>query len=239
MSTDTASEPPSYDDSNEANEQILGPATLYVAGRFIHSSSGDPTAAPLYELSHSVGFLRDTDRSVQVERLDYIVKNTDGVPHLSTRKRHIFDLKHPTSATDPGFEYHAEAASRRSLCSFGISTFRPHKLRPGRAYRVHRAVGRTDLRYAPQELLFAAAAPRDRAVGYEWSDAQGRLLAREVETDELMSLVVTAEMSVAMRDALVAAWMVRVWSELAKGNYRENKWDEGESKVELESQVML
>ncbi|CAM1511003.1 Fc.00g085160.m01.CDS01 [Cosmosporella sp. VM-42] len=220
---------PSYQDSNEsaAVNEVLGPATLYIAGRFIYSS--DPNAPPLYELSHSIGFLADYDRTVRFERLDHSVKDNNGTPEVSSRKRQIFDLKHPTPAEFPNFEFHAESVSRRSaLCSFGISTFPLHRVRPGKGFQIQRAVRGPDNRYAPKdkEVLFTAAPSRDKAVGYEWSDAQGNLMAREVETDDLMTFVIGAEMGAPTRDVLVASWVVRVWWELARGNYREKRWDE-------------
>ncbi|KAK7415141.1 hypothetical protein QQX98_006085 [Neonectria punicea] len=226
---------PSYNDSANntvtVDNQILGPGTLYIAGRFVHSN--DPQAPPLYEFSHSVGFLRDTDRSVKLERVDHTVRDHDGTPQVQSRNRHLFDLKHPTAGEWPTFEYHAESTSRRALCSLGISTFRPKSRLLGgigkaKGFQVHRAVRGADRRHEAREVMFTAAPARGSAVGFEWSDAGGRLLAREVETDDLMSLVVTAEMGAALRDALVAAWVMRVWWELAKGNYRTNRWDDGE-----------
>ncbi|KAM5386847.1 hypothetical protein ACJZ2D_000140 [Fusarium nematophilum] len=215
-----------------AKPEILGPATLYISGRFVYSSS-DPQAPPLYEFSHSIGYLRDSDRSIKVERVDADLKassSPDQPPQLITRNRHLFDLKHPTPAEFPTFEYHAESASRRALCSFGASSFRSGGLlRSRRAYRFQRATRGSDRKFQPQGAgaLFEASPSRDRSVGYEWRDGQERLLAREVEDEqEAMSLVVTAEMGVEMRDALVAAWIVRIWWELAKGNYRTMRWEE-------------
>lgn len=229
---------PSYDESANKEDvienQILGPATLHIAGRFVHSS--DPEAPPLYEFSHSVGFLRDTDRTVKFERVDHLVKTLNGAPKRQARNRHLFDLRHPTPGEWPTFEFHAESTSRRAVCSMGIKTFQSKSRLlasmskgKGKGFRVHRAVRGADRRHEEREVMFTAVPPRDRAVGFEWSDGEGRLLAREVETDELMSLVVTAEMGMALRDALVAAWLLRVWWELAKGNYRSNRWEHGES----------
>ncbi|KAH6889190.1 hypothetical protein B0T10DRAFT_487510 [Thelonectria olida] len=229
---------PSYDSVTQTKtdpiqqHHILGPATLHVAGRFIHSS--DPSAPPLYEFSHSIGFLSATDRSVSLQRLDHVV--ADGATQVHTRKRHLFDLKHPTKAEFPAFDFHAETASRRALCCLGIKPFHPARglfsslgNAKRKRYRVHRAVRGRDRRLEEQpDVVFSAAPSRDRGVGFEWSDGEGRLLAREVETNELMSLVVTAEMETETRDALVAAWMLRVWYELAQGNYRGNTWDDGE-----------
>ncbi|KAI8666241.1 hypothetical protein NCS57_00848400 [Fusarium keratoplasticum] len=197
----------------------LGPATLYISGRFIYST--DPQAPPLYEFSHSIGYLHENDRSVKVERVDQVVKTSAGTSHVVLRNRHLFDLKHPTAAEFPNFAYHAEAATRRVLCSFGASTFRSGGiLRHGKGYRFERAVKGADRKLEAQDGLFEVNPSRDKAVGYEWRDAQGELIAREVK-DEMasMSLVITAEMSADMRDALVAAWIIRVWWELSNGDH--------------------
>ncbi|KAL7944299.1 hypothetical protein V8C42DRAFT_326407 [Trichoderma barbatum] len=215
-------DPPSYQDSGAlanscepgAQDYVLSPTTLYVAGRFIHSV--DPWAPPLYELSHSVGFLKDSDRNVRIERLDYSVKRRDGVAQLAARKRHIYDLKHPTMATGPTFPYHAEPTSRQSLCAFGLESFRPRKLSSTKGYRIRRATHSLDHQLVRRDILFSVVPAKDKAVRYEWSDADGQLVAREVDRGNLMTLVVSAMMGAGERDRLVSAWMSRVWAELAK-----------------------
>ncbi|SPJ71233.1 uncharacterized protein FTOL_00961 [Fusarium torulosum] len=197
------------------NRTILGPATLYISGRFIYST--DPQETPLYEFSHSIGYLHDNDRSVKVERVDTVVK-TSG--EAAPKNRHLFDLKHPTAAEFPTFPYHAEAASRRALGSFGVSYFRSgNPLRHTKGYRFDRAVKGADRKLEPQDVLFEACSSRSKGVCYEWRGCQGEIIAREVEDEKAsMSLVITAEMSVELRDALVAAWILRIWWDLSKGN---------------------
>ncbi|KAI5457113.1 hypothetical protein BGZ63DRAFT_395452 [Mariannaea sp. PMI_226] len=233
-SSDLGAELPSYESVTNIEEsvedQVHGPVTLYVAGRFIHTN--DHSSPPLYEFSHSIGFLSDADRTVSVHRIDQIVTSRQGRPVVQDRKRHLFDLKHPTKGEYANFKFQAEVASRRALCCLGISAFHPRRSllsslgnAKRKGYWVHRAVRGADRRLEEKDVVFGAAPSRDRAVGFEWRDAEGELLAREVETNELMSLVVTAELTTATRDALVAAWMLRLWYELSQGNYRENKWD--------------
>ncbi|KAL7902650.1 hypothetical protein HDV63DRAFT_25054 [Trichoderma sp. SZMC 28014] len=195
-------------------EEVLSPTTLYVAGRFIHSAG--PPAPPLYELSHSVDFLKDTDRNVRIERLDYSVKRRDGEAQIAARRRHIYDLKHPVRVTCPTFPYHAEPTSRRSLCTFGLESFRPKKLSSTRGYRIRRATHSLDHQLVRRNVLFSAIPARDKAVRYEWSDAEGQLVAREVDMSDLMTLVISAMMSTGERDALVSAWLSRIWAELAR-----------------------
>lgn len=212
--------PPSYGDASDGTiEQILGPGTLHIDGRFVLSN--DPNAPPLYELSHSIEFLSDSDRTVRFERLDNLIREVDGIPQLTTRKRHLFDLKNPTPAEYPNFEFQAEAVTRRTLCSFGINTHK--KFLSGKEYQFHRAVKGSDRRFAPREQLFSVTKAKDKAVDFEWKDAQGRLVAREVRRNETLSLLIGTEMGVALRDALVASWIVRLWRESAKENVREGR----------------
>ncbi|KAF4966563.1 hypothetical protein FSARC_5805 [Fusarium sarcochroum] len=200
------------------NKAVLGPATLYISGRFVYST--DPQAPPIYEFSHSIGYLHDNDRSVKVERVDSVVKTSGGLSQVVPRNRHLFDLKHPTAAEFPTFAFHAEAATRRALCNFGVSFFRSGNiLRQTKGYRFERATKGADRKLEPQELLLEAHSSRSKGVAYEWRDVQGEIIAREVEDEKAsMSLVITAEMSAELRDALVAAWILRIWWELANGN---------------------
>jgi hypothetical protein len=82
------------------------------------------------------------------------------------------------------------------------------------------------------EVLFTAAPPHEKyqkAVAFEWTDAQGQLVAREVDEDGLLRLVVGVEMASKLRDALTTAWIARVWWGLARGQHKSNRWEDGES----------
>lgn len=211
---------PSYDTliTTDTNPEIVQPTTLHIASRFIHSS--DQHAPPLYEFSHSLGFLRDTDRKVEMSRLDNVVRNTGGIPAITTRSRILFDLAHRTAAEMPVFPFQAEAKSRRiTLGSLGIE--KVHRLTRKSGYRICRAQYRSGRLVAAEEPspLFIAMPPTGEGGGvlWEWSDESGNILAREVLNGELLNLVVTAEMSTSMRDALVAGWIMRLWWELAEG----------------------
>lgn len=212
--------------SNSSDNQSLKPTTLYVAGRFIYTN--DPEAPPLYEFSHSVGFLRDTDRSVSVNRLEHSIKQIQGVPEISTRNRHIYDLKHPTRLPPSAFSYYGESTSRQTQ-GFGISTFRARTLSSSKGYEVKRASIAANKKVVDGQDVFLRAIPaRDAAVSYEWSNADDELLAREVDQDGLVSLVIGVEMEARTRDMLVSAWIARMWWELANGNHRGRTWDNGQ-----------
>lgn len=215
-------EPPSYSEVTNDEEYLLPSTTLQISGHVIYSDKA-PTE-PLYELSHEPIHLRDTTRSMTVKRLDTTIKSSpasDGRPsHAVTQKRHIYDLKHPGILTGPVFLYNAEAVSRHSLGSFGMSTYRPRLFSSADGFRVHRAVKRLDNQLVARGLLFSAVSTKTSAVRYEWSDGKGEILARELNTSYGCKLFITKEMTVKKRDALVAAWVLRMWWEIAgSGDY--------------------
>ncbi|TWU79058.1 hypothetical protein ED733_008592 [Metarhizium rileyi] len=214
-------EPPSYSEVTHDEEYLLPPATLHVSGRVICSDKS--AAEPLYELSHELGHVRDTTRSMTVKRLDTTIKSSSptGPPsHAVTQKRHIYDLKHPAIITGPVFLYMAESVSRHSLCSFGMTSRRPRLFSSAREFRVHRAAKGLDKQALPRTVLFQAVPTKSSAVKYEWSDAQGEMLARELSSGQDCTLFVTRGMSVQERDALVTAWVLRMWWEMAgSGDY--------------------
>lgn len=217
---------PSYETAGTSTSStpsdLLKPTTLYVAERFIHTA--DPQAPPAYEFSHSINFLSNADRKVTVERLDYSVRTANGNPSVSTRKRTIFDLTHRTPGEMPNFAFQAESKSRTTNGSMGIEQKRRGFSRKI-GYRVCRAAWGADRRLADGgTTMFSAAPPsgrsgRDGEVTWEWSDGADQLLAREVTNNMLASLVITAEMNQSQRDALVAAWIMRLWWDLADGKF--------------------
>lgn len=215
---------PSYDDAGSSSAapipETLKPTTLYVAERFIYTA--DPQAPPSYEFSHSVNFLGDTDRKVTMERLDYTVRNANGAASVNTRKKTLFDLTHRTLLEGASFHYQAEAKSRLAMGCLGIEQKRKGFSRK-MGYRVCRATWGPDRKLAGGATLFTASMPSGAGsseVSWEWSDAQDQLLAREITNDKMASLVITSEMTPEMRDALAAAWIMRLWWDLADGKFR-------------------
>jgi hypothetical protein len=217
--------PPTYDDARGSSSNnsstvadIVPPSTIHVAGRFIHSS--DPQAPALYEFSHSIGFLKDADRKVTMRRMEYSVRQkAGGAPTIATRERNLFNLMHRTLGETPTFAFQAEAQGRSaSLGSLGMELVRSRSSRlslPSVGYRVLRTTMGANHRLVGKQMLFQAvkASGSSTEVRWEWSDDHGTLVARELERDGLFSLVVSQEMSVAMRDALTASWIMRLWWE--------------------------
>lgn len=212
-------EPPSYDEIANKVEHLNPPATLQISGRVIYSDK-NPTE-PLFELSLDPIYLRDTTRAVSIERVDTTMKpppTPNAPPGTVTQKRHIYDLKHPGIITGPVFLYSAEAISRQSLCSLGMSTFRPRRLSLTRGFRVHRSTKRLDNQVIPLGLLFTAVSSKTNGVRYEWSNGQGEIVARELDSKQSCRLFITKEMNTKKRDALVASWVLRIWWENAESS---------------------
>lgn len=237
----TEEELPTYAESTETNISPTGfsvaPDTFYAAERFIYDSQ--PNGLPIYELSHSLGFLGDSDRTVRFQRLDRQVKHSAGsAPQITTRQRCLYDLKHPAPGTFPTVPFHAEPSSRQALCKFGLESCRAKGRLFTKGFRICRAtrpgksvddeksstslVTRRDGRGVTNALalgdeLFTAVPTKDKST-FEWLDANGTVVAREGRKDQqLLSFSVLTEMSGPSRDALMASWILRVWYDLAQG----------------------
>ncbi|RDA92192.1 hypothetical protein CP533_5616 [Ophiocordyceps camponoti-saundersi (nom. inval.)] len=213
-------EPPAYSRGHHRPmvDPMVQPATLIAAGRFIYSDRSPAPPLALYELSHDADFLSDSNRQVKVDRLDHALKQHDGgSPQVSMRPKHIYDLRHPGAITGPTFPFHADPTSRQSLGSLGITTFRHRRWALAKGYRVHRATRGPHHRLLCGQVLFTALPSKDKAVQFEWYDSQERLVARELaESGGVKSLLISSEMSMRNRDALVIAWMLRGWWELSR-----------------------
>lgn len=201
---------PPYDDLLPPYEDLHRPETLYLVQRLIRG--GGPDGPALYELSHHADFLADTDRKVDMEKLTHSAR-------ARARKRPLFALTHRELAN---FDFQAEAQSRLAPPHMAIERH-GHRLTGGWRYRVVRCAWGADNRLERRgPVLLEAARPTGRSNGvlWEWTDGEGRMLAREVAGAGARSLAVTAEMSVKARDALAAAWVLRIWWESARKRYR-------------------
>ncbi|KAJ6442318.1 splicing coactivator [Purpureocillium lavendulum] len=217
---DSASPPPYEDNSTRQDAPTTArPETLFIAQRFIHAGGADGPA--VYELSHHIDYLTDTDHKVVMQKLTQTLRDSAGAPSVRTRKRPMFHLTHRTVAEMPNFSYQAEAQARLAPPHMGILRV-GHKIRSGRRrYRVVRTHWGDDNRLQKSDdVLFEAEQPTGTGnadVVWEWSDGNGAMLAREVLHDDgILTLVVTAEMGIRKRDALAAAWVMRIWWDVAE-----------------------
>lgn len=211
--------PPAFSESSGSHAK---PTTLYVAGRFVHTS--DSQAPPLFEFSHSVPFLKDSDRKVTMQRLDYSVKH--GSSEVATRKRHLWDLTHWTVFEMPSYQWQAESSTSKTIGHLGMDMFSTKLFRGDKSYRVFKAAKGSDKKLIKEtaKTLFTATPPRQEGeVTFEWSDANGQIIAREIVRDELVGLMITVKLENEMRDALAAAWIMRLWWDLSRGKWGASK----------------
>ncbi|GJN72276.1 hypothetical protein PLICBS_006348 [Purpureocillium lilacinum] len=215
--------PPPYEDgstSQDAARTTARPETLFIAQRFIHA--GSPDGPAVYELSHHIDYVTNTDHKVVMQKVTRSLRDSTGTPSIRTRLRPMYDLTHRTIAELPNYSFQAEAQSRLAPPHMGILRV-GHSIRSSgrRRYHILRTQWGDDNRLQKSgDVLFEVSQTRstDKAsVLWEWSDGKGGMLARELLGDDgVLSLAVTAEMSCRRRDALAAAWVMRIWWEVAE-----------------------
>lgn len=213
---------PTYEESAAVNhrtvEDLLPPETLCISDRFIRSETTQ--GAPLYELSHHIDSLKESDRKVIMQKLEKRVYQNDGEPIVKTRNRALFHLIHPKPGEACHFLYQGESQSRQAI-SIGIERA-DSLLKQGKKYRVTRARWGADRRLNKdgEDILFAAIAMKESdRVSWEWRNNDEEIVAREITEDGVLSLVVTAQMTTQARDALVASWYLRTWWARAEETY--------------------
>ncbi|KAI0147381.1 hypothetical protein GGR57DRAFT_515956 [Xylariaceae sp. FL1272] len=194
-------DPPPYDaaEGYDASD-IVQPVILVLAGRFIHSESSSSTV--LYELNSDVNFLSRSDHKVEFSRHEYRLR-TDSYDEARTLSyaRHIIDLEWPVAViSSERYAFIATPVSRRVLGGIGLKKkFQP--LLTG--FKVMLMKGRTE----EHEVLFECTM-KGR---YEWWDSKGERIAIEDSADDQLKMIITAAQPRTHVDALVAAWMLRVW----------------------------
>ncbi|KAF6833309.1 hypothetical protein CPLU01_05660 [Colletotrichum plurivorum] len=237
--------PPSY--TLSAENGPVQPDTLLLAGTTIYSA-GAAASPPLYEVSFAIGHLRESNTTVSLSRFDQVVRTTEQqvsdeltgedlapqqVPRVSTRKKHIYDLKRALASrlTNPTFTYFLESQSRGTMGHFGLKTHR-HRFGTASGYRAYKASRpRSHADLEPQDVAFVA---KDRGKGrYEWrdggSDGEKRLVAHETSENGIYKLQVVVPLSQKERDVLVALWCLHLWWEIASANVEPMTWEQGES----------
>ncbi|KAL0931502.1 uncharacterized protein CTRU02_214237 [Colletotrichum truncatum] len=224
-------EPPSYGIS--ADNDLIPPTTLLLAGATIYGS-GSASSPPLYELSYPIGHLRESNTTVSFERVEHRIRTASGtqqVPRVSTRKKHIFDLKRALAIqlTAPQFSYYLESLSRNNLGHLGLKTHRHWfgTVAGYRAYRASRPRPYADLE--PGDIAFVV---KERGKGkFEWRnggpDGEHRIVAYEESEGGIYQLRVCEALTQKERDALVATWCLRLWWEIAVANHEPLTWAEG------------
>ncbi|OHF03990.1 hypothetical protein CORC01_00852 [Colletotrichum orchidophilum] len=218
--------PPSYSEGTSTKGDGLIPAgTLLLAGTTIYTTES-ASSPPLYELTYPIGHLRESNTSVSFYRYEMNVRDsssgTSG-PQVSSRKKHIFDLKRDPTVTDPPFPYHLHSFSRGNVGHVGIKTHRRLGSSGYRAWRATRPREGADLE--AKEMLFVI---KTRSSGrHEWRDGNDKtVLAHETSEEGIHKLQIVVPLSRDFRDGLVATWCLRLWWEVAVSKAEPLSWGE-------------
>ena len=216
------SEPPPYTGSSGSaaaasatttqQKGLLPPETLILTGDAIHSGTS-ASALQLYALSHNLAEVREFHTAIDLSRLDSRV-NDASLRITSTRKR-IHTLTRPPPITGTSFPYYLENPSRRGSPFAALephrrwrsSGYRLLKVGPGRGPADDRVLG----------VLFSVKA---RGQGrYDWREGseRGRVLGYETFVQGLCQMQIVEGLERGSRDLLVAAWCLRVYSEVLDG----------------------
>lgn len=248
-------------DDSSAATRMQEPINLVIAGQSI--LAGDAGDAPaLYEMNRGVANLGHATTHVELSRIERIPKSpspTEGDmyaaeeeeevaaaaadPGTKIRRRHIFDLVHPTSKSGGASSRTTENAA--SVPSFYMRprTKTTHAGTYGLLRKSGLSVAGAEWRVLPAQMQTQHGEPtyKDKKAtplfqvkkdgsgsGYEWTDAEGRTLAVEERSgggknkgeedgEEVYRLVMSRAMERDLLDALVAMWCCRVWEEAAEG----------------------
>lgn len=207
--------PPAY-------EEEAQPATLTLNSDTI-SSNG----TPVYTISRSLTTVQQQSSSIRLERIESIApEKPDSSASPDTSNNLIFYLVHPVNARyqkDKPPYYATSSQSGLGNIVFDIQK----KTMSKPEYKVLLNQGRTassDPLFADNPTTILTAKFGLMGGKLSWIDSNGRTVAREEQTsDKKQQLNITTSLKVELRDALVAAWCLKVWSDVAES--REAKKD--------------
>lgn len=212
--------PPSYEDAcGEPTEDRLEPAVLVLKGQTVHveSKSAFAPSTRLYEMNRTVTRIPQEGSSVIFERVVPVVPEKPGYKTPQCRN-HLYFLVHPAHAqyrSDLPSQYYITSASPDSLGNIRLETSKSvfQKTEFTALLSVKRRMHHVPLfdDVESERVLFSMKPKWTGGGRYKFMDADGREVACEDGDGDERKLVVTASMERAMRDALVAVWILKVW----------------------------
>lgn len=165
----------------------------------------DTKAAPLDETEAGTGPVSSGDAAA---------------PRIKLRRRHIFNLVHPTGTTaaaETAVGYYMKPLTKTTHAgAYGLKK-KSHSLRADKwkVLPVRDKAKDGEPRFEDKgRPLFQVAKGKSGGGAYEWMDAKGVVLAVEEEEEEGMRrLRMVERMESRVMDALVAMWCCRIWAE--------------------------
>lgn len=183
--------------------------------------------SPLYNLSRSLTVMQQKSSSIQLERIETVApEKPDSAESPTTFNNLVFYLVHPANA-----QYQKEkppyyaTSSKHGLGNiiFDIQKKSLSKIE----YKVllhHGSNSSSDPLFAGNPTTILSAKTGLMGGKYSWTDSKGKTVAQEQQgKDKEPQLKITTTLKTDFRDALVAAWCLKVWSEVSES--REAKQD--------------
>ncbi|KAJ6070760.1 hypothetical protein N7467_012079 [Penicillium canescens] len=229
------------------SNDILEPAVLFLSGRFVFAEAA--TSTPLYQLNSDIRSISNKDSSVAVERVEHGVPEleieTEGITDGTPRSRRLFNLVHPVNAqyrTDIPARYYITSAVPEMVGNIRLETSEARLRRT--SFKVMLSPKKTSsskpfFDEGTQQLLFDIHP--NWKVGrncYKWSDSNGRQVAVDEKEDDRCKLSITRIMPQELRDALVAAWLLRLWHDTAESKQAKREFFESMASPEAYQQSM-
>ncbi|KAI0843903.1 hypothetical protein F5Y00DRAFT_221116 [Daldinia vernicosa] len=225
----SSEDPFSYVASTERLWQdFLEPTTLVLKDQYIAPET-EPTNW-LYQIGQDVTAIPQKATSIAFEKIENNEPvEVDSSTSTRSQNRHLFYLAHPLGAryrTDIP-PYYLTSVSSDTLGNISLET---SKSRLGKyAFKVLVSSGRswTDnpLFHENAELLFNVK--QKWANGhYIWADSNNKQVAYEDDKYNQHRLVITASMKADFRDALVAAWCLKLWHDTSESSQAKSKYME-------------
>lgn len=228
------------------------PMTLVLDGQSIR---GGPSAdaAALYETDRGVASLGHATSTVELTRFERTVQSTTpqtaddtkaaldekdaaagqgsiaaAAPRIKLRRRHIFNLVHPTGtalAGEAAVGYYAKPQTRTTHAgTYGLWK-KSHTLRADecKVLPVREKAKDGEARFEDKARPLFQVAKAKSGGAYEWLDAEGAVLAVDEEDDDdddagdgRPRLRIVARLESGIVDALVAMWCCWLWAEAAE-----------------------
>lgn len=230
MASDCKDLPPSYEEAiGGPSEDLVNPATLVFTGTSVVFETRPLT--PCYQLSWDVTSIPQKSTSVVFEEVEHSPEQppekAEATSPAQQQKRHLYYLAHPAGAQyqvdRPAYYATSASPDNATLGNIGLETSKtgafPKKMEFKAMLSARKTASDSPLFDEWPQPLFDAR-PKWTG-GYAWVDAEDngrRQIAHEEDEKRggRRKLVVTAPLRREVRDALVAAWCLRLWHDTAE-----------------------
>ena len=227
------------EDCSPPSSNATRPQTLVLDGQRIFAET--EANIPLYRTSRVVTTIQQQPSSIHLERMGSFGgegKSADDSTQQDVQNQLLFYLVHPVNASyrDNMPSYFATGMSPQGLGNLILDIQKRKLQNPG--YQITLSKGRNatsqPLFNAEEAIVLFTAKPKIMGKRYIWTDNMGKSVATEdIKMGKCPRLKITKCLDKATRDALVAGWCLRAWSDVAESreSKKDGKHDENEQNL--------